>query len=427
MSFMILGRCYHGWLIAMACGAWLAIGAEAALGQVGGEIRSGMAHCQDASATQVVWIGEGMILPQQECEWCDDCCDAPCGCCDGDWWYHLGGKGRGYYINDQRIEFTGLEATFAAEGVIDGGIHQRAGDWELMLEGELFLNQPFDRNILMDTPDRRSFAANFDVEPLQISQLYAGAQRGDWFLAMGRFVTPFGRFYFPNYRNNFDDSPFIRSEAIRFRETGLLVEWNPEGWIFTGAVTNGGFEQDTNSSKAFIGRAGIERAWFALGASVKNQDGIGSEGQKSFNGHVGMDAMIRSDPWTLSAEVIYDEYGMRRPGTALTDIFWGRSLYFRDVNEGLNLSITGVGYYVNLGYEGPAWSISLNYGEFYPEQLGVPEHDQPIRRGLVKASRFWTPQFETYGIVLVENDRDDGLDTHPRRGVYVIAGMQFSL
>jgi hypothetical protein len=125
--------------------------------------------------------------------------------------------------------------------------------------------------------------------------------------------------------------------------------------------------------------------------------------------------------------VIYDQYGLRRPGTALTDIFWGRSLYFRDLNQGLNRSITGVGYYVNLGYEGPAWSVALNYGEFYPEQLGVPAHDQPIHRGLIKASRYWTPQFETYGIVMVEGERDDGLDTHPRQGVYVIGGVQFSL
>ena len=115
-------------------------------------------------------------------------------------------------------------------------------------------NQPFGKNILADTPERRSFAANFDIDPLQISQLYLGARNGDFYAALGRFVTPFGRFYFPNYRNNFDDSPFIRSEAIRFRETGMLLQWDPSIWVFTAAITNGGFEQDGKSSKAFIGR-----------------------------------------------------------------------------------------------------------------------------------------------------------------------------
>jgi len=35
-----------------------------------------------------------------------------------DFLYHVGGKARGYYINDQRIEFTGMESTFAVEGVL---------------------------------------------------------------------------------------------------------------------------------------------------------------------------------------------------------------------------------------------------------------------------------------------------------------------
>jgi hypothetical protein len=342
-------------------------------------------------------------------------------------WYRIGGKARGYYINDQRIEFTGQEATFAAEGVIDGGLLQRVGAWQLTLDGELFLNQPFDRNILVDTANRRSFTRNFDIEPLQISQLLLGARYGDLYAGMGRFVTPFGRFYYPNYRNNFDDSPFIRSDAILYRETGLLLQWDPAWWVFTAAVTNGGPEQDTNSSKALVARVGIDQPWFAAGASVKVQDGIGSEGQKEFNEHVGVDAMLRRGAWTLSAEAIYDRYGLRRPGTALTDIFWGRSLYFRDLNNGYHHPITGVGYYANLGYEGPFWTLMLNYGEFHPETIGDPRHDQPIRRGLLKASRHWTRHFETYGAVLIENDRVDDLDTHPRKGIYVLCGCQVAL
>jgi hypothetical protein len=251
-------------------------------------------------------------------------------------------------------------------------------------------------------------------------------RRDDFYIALGRFVTPFGRFYFTNYRNSFDDSPFIRSEAILFRETGILLQWDPGPWVFTAAATNGGPQQDTNSSKGLVARVGVEDSWFAVGGSVKIQDGIGSESQKVFNQHVGVDAMIRRGNWTLSGEAIYDEYGLRRPGIDPRDITWGRSFYFRDLNKGVNQPINGVGYYLNLGYEGPFWSLAFNYGEFYPEEIGVREHDIVTRRGIVKASRHWTPHFETYVVTLVETDRDDGLDSHPRDGVYYILGGQFA-
>jgi hypothetical protein len=339
--------------------------------------------------------------------------------------HHLEGKARAYFINDQRIEFTGQEATFAAEGVVAGGVCQQAGNWELQFETELFINQPFDRNLLTDTPDRRSFAANFDIDPLLISQLYLAARREDLSVALGRFVTPFGRFYFTNYRNSFDDSPFIRTEAILFRETGLLLQWDPGLWTFSAALTNGGPEQDTNSSKALVARVGLGDEWLTCGSSVKIQDGIGSESQKSYNQHVGLDAMVRRGNWTLSGELIYDEYGLRRPGVQPRDIRWGRSLYFRDLNNGIRNPLTGVGYYLNLGYEGPFWSLALNYGEFYPRAIGVPAHDIVSRRGSIKASRHWTPQFETYIVTLLENDRDDRLDSHPRDGVYYVIGGQF--
>jgi hypothetical protein len=338
--------------------------------------------------------------------------------------WHLGGQGRGYYINDQRIEFTGMEDTFAVEGVLNGGLLQPAGDWTLSVETQLFFNQPFDRHILLDTPERRSFAANFDRDVLEISQLYLCARRGDFLAALGRFVTPFGRFYFPNYRNNFDDSPFIRSEAILFRETGLLLQWDPGIWVASAAVANGGFGQDSNSSKALVARVGIDQPWYAAGASIKWQDGIGSESHKVYNNHVGLDGMIRRGPWTLSGEVIYDEYGRRRAGLP-NDITWGRSLYYRDMNHGRK-PITGVGYYVNLGYESPQWTLMLNYGEFYPEQLGRRKHDAVTRRGLIKLSRHWTEHFETYGIALIENDLPDSFDNSTRRGIDAILGGQFT-
>jgi hypothetical protein len=341
--------------------------------------------------------------------------------------YYYGAKARGYYINDQRIEFTGQEATFAVEGVLTGGLAQQHGSWRLALDTELFLNQPYDRNIFQDTPERESFAHNFDIEPFQISQLRLSAQRGALTTTVGRFVTPFGRFYYPLYRNNFDDSPFIRSEAIIYRETGVLFEYRPGIWDLAGALTNGSYEQDTNSSKAFVGRAGINCDWFACGFSIKEQDGIGSEDQKVYKNHVGCDAMVRSGSWTLSAEAITDEYGLRRPGTPLDDIFWGRSVYYRDLNNGYHIPITGIGYYVNLGYDSPRWSLMLNYGEFYPEELGIPQHDAISRRAIVKSTYRWTPNFETYGVIMHENDIPNSFAGRKRQGMYMIFGLQFTL
>ncbi len=344
----------------------------------------------------------------------------------GDYRYHFDGQARGYYLNDQRIEFTGVEASFAVEGVLEGGISQRVNDWDVCVESQFFLSQPFGKNVYANSPLRQSFAQNYDIEPLEISQLYIGARNGDFYLALGRFVTPFGRFYFPNYRNNFDDSPFIRSEAILFRETGLVMQWDPGIWVCTAAVTNGSFQQDTNSSKALVARVGIDQPWYAIGASVKWQDGNGSEEQKVYNNHAGCDAMVRFGNWTLSSEAIYDQYGLRRPGTALNDITWGRSLYFRDLNNGYHIPITGFGYYVNLGYEGPQWSLMFNYGEFYPEDIGDIRHDNPTRRGLIKASRHWTPNLETYGVVMLENDLVAAFDGSLRRGTYLMCGAQFT-
>jgi hypothetical protein len=346
-----------------------------------------------------------------------------------DMWYHLGGKGRGYYINDQRIEWTGQEATFAAEGVLDAGIHQRAGQWEWMLESQLFFNMPFDRNILNDGY-RESFANNFDIDPFQISQLYVGAQRGNFFFAMGRVPTPFGRYYYPTYRNNFDDSPFIRSEAIIYRETGFLAEWNPAGWNFAAAVTNGGSGQDANSSKAGIFRAGIDLPNFALGASAKIQDGVGSEEFKMYKSHFGVDAMVRYGNWTLSGEAISDRYGFRDAGLDPNTIFWGRSIYYRDYNLVDQKPLRGFGYYVNLGYAGRNWELTLNYGDYYPQdKIGIAAHDTPIHRGFIKYSYHFTPNFEVYGISLVENTVRLPFvnDNRDRIGSMMIFGCQFRM
>lgn len=349
--------------------------------------------------------------------------------CNDELRFHYGVKGRTYYLNDQRMEFTGQEATFGVEGVLAGGIEQQVGEWTWSIDGEFFLNQPFDRNILIDSPIRDSFARNFDIDIFQISQLYASARKGDLYLAAGRFVTPFGRYYYPTYFNNFWDSPFIRSEAILYRETGVLAQWDPGSLVFTAALTNGGFDRDSNSSKALVARVGVDEENYAFGGSVKVQDGIGSENQKTFNSHVGVDGMMRFGRWTLSGEAIYDEYGIRRPGYDLNDIFWGRSYYWRELNNGMHVPLTGWGYYVDLGYRGERWSFNLNYGDYFPQQtLGVPAHDTAIHRGMIHLAYDIAPHWQAYGIVLLENDAPIPVaGNRERMGTVYAAGLQFTL
>jgi hypothetical protein len=341
--------------------------------------------------------------------------------------YHAGGVARGYYINDQRLQFSGQEATFAVEGAVNGRVEQRRGPWRLGLDGEVFLNQPYDGNILQNTPQRASFAHNFEIEPFQISRLSLTARRSVWRATFGRFETPFGRHYYPIYRNNFDDSPFIRSEAILYRETGLLLEFEAQGWSLRAALTNGGAEQDTNSSKALVARAGIDREHFAVGASVKTQDGIGSERQKMFKSHIGGDVMVRGGAWTVSAEAIQDRYGFRQPGFDPDEIFWGRSLYYRDLNKAPAEPIKGFGYYVNVDVSGAAAALTLNYGEFYPESLGVPQHDITTRRGMFKASYAMTSNWQVYLVGMLETSIDDFYFFRGRHGHYGILGFQFAV
>lgn len=130
---------------------------------------------------------------------------------------------------------------------------------------------------------------------------------------------------------------------------------------------------------------------------------MSSEGNKQFNNHIGLDAMVRFGRWVISGEVIRDEYGFRRPGFDPLDIFWGRSIYFRDQNQAFMDPIRGTGYYVDVGYEGDRWNIHLNYGDYIPENIGVSLHDHPNHRGLVKAAYRPSQHWEIYGFALIEN------------------------
>ncbi len=347
----------------------------------------------------------------------------PCGGLD---WYRIDGQVRAYYLNDQRIEWTGVEATFGAEAALLPMYRHRFGLWEMTALGEFYINQPFDRNILANTAERRSYAANFEVETFEMSQLSMSFRRGNFEFTAGKMVTPFGRVYFPLYTNSRMDAPFIRTEAIRWRETGVLLRYDPQWLIVDVALTNGCDDCDTNSSKALISRVGIEQENWAGGVSIKWQDGIGSEGQKEFNNHVGADLMCRWSIFTLSGEVIYDQYGFRKSGYDPDNIFWGRSIYYRNLNRGRDEPITGVGYYVNLGFCKDRWSGMLNYGEYYPESIGVAQHDIPNRRGIIKLDYALASRLGAYTVVMIENGGYIAQDNRPRLSNVFLTGIQYT-
>jgi hypothetical protein len=198
--------------------------------------------------------------------------------------------------------------------------------------------------------------------------------------------------------------------------------------LFVGdvAITNGCENLDSNSSKAVVARTGLQQDNWAVGISAKSQDGIGSEQQKEFKNHYGCDAMIRSGRFQLSAEFIYDEYGFRHPVFDPLDMFWQKSIYYRDLNARDRVPLTGVGYYVNLGYHGERWDVNLNYGDYFPVPMGNPQHDEPNHRGIVKCMYHHTQHLGAYGCVLVENGGWVAQLGDLRQAYLILGGVQYN-
>lgn len=342
----------------------------------------------------------------------------------GPYTWDFGFVARGYYLNDQRIQWSGLEAYFGAEGAVRGKLQRELNGGKAAVQGEFFLNQPFDRNILVDTNERRSYLGNYDIEPFEIDTLNVSYSRNNWTFQVGKMVTPFGRYYFPLFTNLRVDAPFIRTEAILWRETGILAHYKPGWFVADLAITNGSVGLDTNSSKAILSRLGVETECFAAGCSAKTQDGLGSEGQKEYKNYFGADMMFRCNRFVLSGEAIYDEYGLRHPLNA-DDITWDHSIYYREQYHNGD-RIHGVGYYVDLGYDAERYLISINYGEYYPEQLGVPQHDVTNRRGLAKGLYRITPQLHVYSVILAETEGYSAQDGRHRIGRMLIGGMEYA-
>ncbi|MCC6124925.1 MAG: hypothetical protein IT426_08185 [Pirellulales bacterium] len=330
---------------------------------------------------------------------------------------------RSYYLNDQRIEWTGQEATFAAEGALTGRYERRFGEVGVAVGSDFFLTQPFDRNML-DDPERRSYFANFDYRPFDISQLYVEMRKNRFVCRVGKMITPFGRYYYPVDTNMQFDAPFIRTECIRKRETGILLQYLGDYLTADIAGVNGSDDRDTNSSKGAVGRLGLCLEPFNFGVSGKLHDGIGSENQKAYNNHLGADAAWRSGKWTISGEVIYDEYGFYHDFDP-NSIFWEHGIYYREVNKDVHARLSGVGWYVDCLYRGERWLFEFNYGQYHPEQLGIPQHDAVKQRGIVRIGYDITERLQIYNVVMIENSLPNAQAGRDRKTWVEMLGLQY--
>jgi hypothetical protein len=334
---------------------------------------------------------------------------------------------RGYTMNDQRIAWSGLEFTFGAEARVAALLRRQFRGGHVGVEAEFFINQPFGRNILTDEV-RQDYLANWEVETFGLSKLNVVMRAGNFTARIGKAETPFGRTYFPVYSNDLTfGSPFIRSEAILWRETGIFLSYHTAGFSFDLAGVNGETDRDTNSGKSGIARLGYRSKYFAAGVSYKIHDGIGSEQQKIYKNHLGADLAIFLSHFTLSAEYIEDEYGFHRE-FAEEDIFWPRSLYYRDIFYEYKTPIEGRGWYVNLLYQNESVMVNLNYGEYYPQKIGHPFHDPDIRRGILKISVNVLKEVRLYLVGLIENKRPLEEWQVPTSDPYAfLAGVEFQL
>jgi hypothetical protein len=336
---------------------------------------------------------------------------------------------RGYYLNDQRIQWSGVEEVFGAEAILRPAIYYQREGWTVSGEAELFINQPFGPSILRDA-QRLPFLSNFDVDTFQVFQLYAQVNYEDYYLRVGKSRTPFGAYSSPMFTNRLIDAPFIRSEVIAWTETGAFFHYEPGLFSLDLAVTNGEPDLDTNSSKALIGRVGLQDDWWGVGFSAKWHDGISSESQKRYNNHAGVDAHVcLGGRWVIYGEGIYDEYGFHRnffrDGSRDPAALGPRSIYVREVFKADKSPVVGWGYYVAAGYRGDRVLADVSYGSYFPEKLGILGHDDDIHRAVLKLAYSVTTHLQVYAVGIVENDRETFEPLSRSNPWAVIAGMQF--
>jgi hypothetical protein len=321
--------------------------------------------------------------------------------------FMMDGLFRGYMRDDQRIEWSGLENTFGAEGVLRPSFVSRTGDWVVATEGEFFLNMPYGSSILSD-PQRDLYRSNFQVQTFQIQQLFVEASYEDFTVRIGKSRTPFGRYQSPMYTNSMEDAQFLRTDVIGFFETGIFFRYRPNEWVVDLAIVNGEPDLDTNSSKGIITRIGYETACWTAGFSAKYQDGISSEYQKRYDNVIGVDGSVALGRFLIYGEAVYDVHGFHRnpaDDPQFNPLNLGvRSLYGRDVFGG-DAGITGMGAYIGVTYRADTWLVDLSYGSYQPQKIGVPASDAPTDRLLLKTAYVAARNLEVFFIALCENKR----------------------
>ncbi len=333
---------------------------------------------------------------------------------------------RVYSLNDQRIYWSGVEFSFGAEAAVDLVVKKKNNWSTLVFETQFFLNQPFGENILKDDY-REHYFANFEVEDIEMSKMNIRFEFGEFAVAIGKAQTPFGKTFFPHHSNNLNfGAPFIRSEAILWRETGIFLNWKNSFMSLDVAAVNGEENRDTNSGKAGIFRFGFHGKNWQIGASHKVHDGYGSEWQKLYKGHSGVDFMIRFSNIRISGEWISDKYGFHRPFDE-DDIFWPRSLYYRDVFYQYKTPITGSGGYIDIMFQGDEWLVGANYGEYYPQEIGDILHDTPNKRGILRIVYRFIPEARFYFIGLIENERNEEPWSQGAKPFAALLGCEYNL
>ncbi|HDP94710.1 MAG TPA: hypothetical protein ENN40_05035 [Candidatus Aminicenantes bacterium] len=333
---------------------------------------------------------------------------------------------RAYALNDQRIYWSGVEFSFGAEAALGARLRKQNKWSSLSVEAEFFLNQPFGKNILTDE-FRDDYLANFAVEPVVMSKMNLRFDIGKFRVTIGKAMTPFGRICFQSQANDLNfGAPFIRAEAILWRETGIFLYWRNRFLEVDIAATNGGKNRDTNSGKAGVFRVGFRGGNWRIGASHKIHDGTGSEWQKQYNEHTDLDFMVRFGKLRLFGEWIWDRYGFHRPFDA-DEIFWPRSLYYRDIYFAYKTPLKGKGWYGGINYQPKDWLIDMNYGQYHPQQIGNNLHDCLNRRGVVQVTYRFVPEARFYFTAILENQREKEPWSAGAKPFAVLAGCEFTL
>lgn len=153
---------------------------------------------------------------------------------------------RALLLDDQRIQWSGLENSFSAEAILELNYLKKIGKWQLMVQSELLVNQPFNQNILSDE-FRDLYRQNFEYEIFTFRQLYIGIKSRSMTIRLGQITNPFGRCYLTASNNARSDLPFLRTEVVAPTDTGFSISFTPGIFSLDFALVNGSEGQDTTA------------------------------------------------------------------------------------------------------------------------------------------------------------------------------------